>query len=76
MPRKSTAKAIGNRRRQRLARQQMDLFAARIAGGAPDWPDLSKDAREALVGLMTRLILEHARTTATPTMRLGAGHDH
>jgi hypothetical protein len=54
----------------------MDLFAARLAGGAPDWPDLPKDAREALVGLMTRLILEHARTTATPTMRLGASHDH
>jgi hypothetical protein len=75
MARKSTAKAIGNRRKQHLAPQQMDLFAARIAG-APDWPDLPKDAREALVGLMTRLILEHARTTATPTMRSGAGHDH
>ena len=77
MARKSAAKAMGNRRKQRLApQQQMDLFAARLAGGAPDWPDLPKDAREALVGLMTRLILEHARTTATPTMRLGAGHDH
>ena len=75
MARKSTAKAIGNRRRQGLAPQQMDLFAARIAGGAPDWPDLPKDAREALVGLMTRLILEHARTSATPIMGLGAGHD-
>ena len=76
MARNSTTKAIGNRREQRLAPQQMDLFAARIVGGAPDWPDLPKDAREALVGLMTRLILEHARTTAMPTMRLGAGHDH
>ena len=73
MARKSTAKAIGNWRRQGLAPQQMDLFAARIAGGAPDWPDLPKDAQEALVGLMTRLILEHARTTAAPTMRLGTG---
>jgi hypothetical protein len=36
----------------------------------------AEDAREALVGVMTRLILEHARTTATPRMRLGAGHDH
>ena len=44
----------------------MDLFAARIAGGVPDWPDLPKDAREALVGLMTRLILEHARTLRAP----------
>lgn len=76
MARRSTAKAIGNRRKQRLAPQQMDLFAARIAGGAPDWPDLPKDAQEALVGLMTRLIPEHARTTTAPTKRLGAGHDH
>ena len=76
MARNSTTKAIGNRREQRLAPQQMELFAARIAGDAPDWPDLPKDAREALVGLMTRLILEHARTTAMPTMRLGAGHEH
>ena len=76
MARKTTASVSGNRRKQRLAPQQMDLFAARIAGGAPDWPDLPKDAQEALVGLMTRLILEHARTTAMPTMRLGAGHDH
>jgi len=76
MARKTRASAIGNQRKRRLAPQQMELFAARIAGGAPDWPDLPRDAREALVGLMTRLILEHARTTAMPTMRLGAGHDH
>ena len=76
MARKTRASAIGNQRKRRLAPQQMELFAARIAGGAPAWPDLPKDAREALVGLMTRLILEHARTTAMPTMRLGAGHDH
>ena len=60
MARKSTAKAIGKRRKQRLAPQQMDLFAARIAGGAPDWPELPKDAREALVGLMTRLSIHAA----------------
>ena len=76
MARKSTAKAIRNRRKQRLAPQQMDLFATRSAGGAPDWPDLPQDAREALVNLMTRLILEHARTTATPAKRMGASHDH
>jgi len=56
MARKSTAEAIGNRRKQRPAPQQMDLFAARITGGAPDWPDLPEEAREALVSLMTRLI--------------------
>jgi len=47
-----------NRRKQPPAPQQMDLFAARITGGAPDWPDLPEEAREALVSLMTRLILE------------------
>ena len=62
MARKSAAKAIGNWRKQRLASQEMGLFSARIAASAPNWPDLPKDAREALVGLMTRLILEHART--------------
>jgi hypothetical protein len=53
----------------------MDLFAARITGGAPDWPDLPEEAREALVSLMTRLILEHAGATATPTTKLEADHD-
>ena len=38
------------------------------------WPDLPRDAQEALLGLMTRLILEHARATAAPTMA-GGGHD-
>jgi hypothetical protein len=44
----------------------MDLFAKRRAAGAPDWLDLPKDAREALVGLMTRLILEHVRDGEDP----------
>jgi hypothetical protein len=52
----------------------MDMFASRVVPGAPDWPDLPRDAQEALLGLMTRLILEHARTTAAPTMA-GGGHD-
>ena len=43
--------------------------ASRVVPGAPDWPDLPRDApAEALLGLMTRLILEHARATAAPTM--------
>ena len=70
MVRKTTAEATGDRRKRRLHPQQMDLFARGLAAGAPNWPDLPKDAREALVGLMTRLILEHARTTT-----MGAGHD-
>ncbi len=52
----------------------MDLFASPRAAVAPDWSDLPEDARETLVGLMTRLILEHARAAATPTTA-EAGHD-
>jgi len=37
--------------------------------------DLPEEAREALVSLMTRLILEHAGATATPTTKLEADHD-
>lgn len=76
MIRKTTAAATGDRRKRRLPPQQMDLFARGVAAGAPSWPELPKDAREAVLGLMTRLILEHARTTATPTMTTRAGHDH
>lgn len=74
MARKMTAPAIGNRSKGRLAAQQMDLFASRLAAGTPSWPDLPKESREALITLMTRLILEHAWTTTTPTTA-GAGHD-
>ena len=76
MVQKTTAAATGNRRKRRLPPQQMDLFASQPTPGAPNWPDLPKDARKGLVGLMTRLILEHARTTATPAKRMGASHDH
>ena len=34
--------------------------------GAPAWPELPAEARAALMGLMTQLILDHAATTATP----------
>jgi hypothetical protein len=69
-----TESAIGIRRKRRLVSQQMDMFASQVVPGAPDWPDLPRDAQEALLGLMTRLILEHARATAAPTMA-GGGHD-
>ena len=74
MARKTTAPAIGNRRRRRLAAQQLDFFESRVVTDLPNWPDLPKEVREALTGLMVRLILEHARTTAAPTL-VGAGHD-
>jgi hypothetical protein len=74
MTQKTTATAIGVRRKRRPGSEQMDLFASRRGTGAPDWPDLPKDARETLVGLMTRLILDHAHAAAGPTTA-GAGHD-
>ncbi len=70
MVRKTTASASGDRRKRRLTAQQIDLFSDGVAAGAPNWPDLPKDVRQALVGLMTRLILEYARTTT-----MGAGHE-
>jgi hypothetical protein len=48
---------------------QMDLFRSGLsndATGAPAWPELPAEAREALTSLMTQLILDHAATTATP----------
>jgi hypothetical protein len=52
----------------------MDLFAIGRGASAPDWPDLPKDTREALVGLMTRLIFEHGQAAAMPTT-VEVGHD-
>jgi hypothetical protein len=48
---------------------QIDLFGSGLsndATGAPAWPELLAEARAALTSLMTRLILDHAATTATP----------
>ena len=62
----------GNRyRHNRRSRpqQQMDLFGSDLSNGAigaPAWPELPAEARAALTSLMTRLILDHAATTATP----------
>ena len=74
MAQKTTASAIGVRRKRRPRSEQMDLFASRRGAGAPDWPDLPKDARETLVGLMTQLILDHAHVAAGPTT-VGGGRD-
>jgi hypothetical protein len=40
-------------------------------GQHADWTDLPKDAREVLVGLMMRLILEYAQTAAPTKMEAG-----
>jgi hypothetical protein len=55
----------------------MDLFGSSLsngATGAPAWPELPAEARAALTSLMTRLILDHAVTTATPRAK-EADHD-
>jgi hypothetical protein len=52
----------------------MDLFTGPRAAVAPDWPDLPEDARGTLIGLMTRLILEHAQAVSAPTTA-EVGHD-
>ena len=71
---KTTASAIGVRSKSCPGSQQMDLFASSGAVVAPDWSDLPEGARETLLGLMTRLILDHAQAAATLT-RAEAGHD-
>jgi len=74
MARKTTASAIGGRRKPCPVSQQMDLFAGPRAAMAPDWPDLPEDARATLIGLMMRLMLDHAQAAAMPTTA-EAGHD-
>ena len=78
MARQTARPASTDRSNRRLGPQQMDLFRGGLANasaGAPAWPDLPKDAQDALVGLMTRLILEHARTSAGSSETVEAGDD-
>jgi hypothetical protein len=78
MVRKTTTSAIGDRPRKRVASQQMDLFRGALAetsARGPAWPDLPEGARDALVGLMTQLILEHARVNAMQSAAAEASHD-
>lgn len=52
---------------RRLGQHQMDLFSnGRPDGdvGTPVWPELPAEAKDALIGLMTQLILEHSRISA------------
>jgi len=74
MARKTTASAIGVRSKSCPGSQQMDLFASPRAVVAPDWSDLPEGARETVLGLITRLLLNHAQATAT-LIRAEAGHD-
>ena len=68
MTRKTTASGIGALGKRRHGSQQVDLFAIGRGAGAPGWPDLPKETREALVGLMTGLIFEHGQAAAVPTL--------
>jgi hypothetical protein len=67
MPRRKTTSTIGEWSKRQSAPQQRDLFGevgTEAHDGRPAWPDLPDEARITLVGLMTRLMLDHARATA------------
>ena len=75
---KATTPAIMRRQDRRSGLQQMDLFRAGVAdgmNGAPKWTELPEDARDALVSLMTQLILKHARTSPASSEAAEAVHD-
>ena len=58
-----------------IAAKQMDLFASE-AVGTPSWLDLPDEVRELLIGLMTRLMLDHVRTAMLPAKVIGGGDEH
>ena len=70
MSRVTTNSGKGYRHNRRPRPQhQIDLFGSGLsndATGTPAWPELPAEARAALTSLVTRLILDHAATTAMP----------
>ena len=57
----------------------MDLFGSpAVRGGidAPVWRDLPSETQDALVNLMTQLMLEHAQRQASATVTVETSHDH
>src|ERR1700676_2899480 len=63
---RNSGKGYRHHRRSR-PQHQIDLFGSGLskdATGAPAWPELPAEVRAALTSLMTRLILDHAATTA------------
>ena len=54
---------------------QIELFDRATPVQMPAWRDLPEETRGTLIGLMVRLILEHAQISS-PTLRTEAGHDH
>ena len=76
MTENTTAPPIGKRHKRRIAAKQMDLFASEAAVGTPSWIDLPDEVRELLIGLMTRLMLDHVRTAMLPAKVIGGGDEH
>ena len=75
MARRKTTSTIGERSKRQRAPQQMDLFGevgTEAHDGRPAWPDLPDEARITLVGLMTRLMLDHAPRQAVIAAVAGA----
>jgi hypothetical protein len=75
MTENTTAPPIGKRHKRRIAAKQMDLFASE-AVGTPSWLDLPDEVRELLIGLMTRLMLDHVQTAMLPAKVVGGGDEH
>jgi hypothetical protein len=59
-----------------IAAKQMDMFVSEAAVGTPSWLDLPDEVRELLIGLMTRLVLDHVRTTTLPAKVVGGSDEH
>ena len=71
MSRQTAMPGSGYRHNQqpRPPEQQMDLFGSGLsndATGAPEWSELTAQARAALTSLLIQLMLGHVATTATP----------
>jgi hypothetical protein len=75
---KTARPALTRRRNRRLGPHQMDLFGSGATErrlGAPAWRELPREAQDALTGLMTQLLLEHAKARASAPAAMEAGHD-
>ena len=59
-----------------ITAKQIDLFVSGAAAGTPSWLDLPDEVRELLIGLMTRLVLDHVRTTTLSAKVAGGGDEH
>jgi hypothetical protein len=75
---KTVRPALTLRRNRRLGPHQLDLFGSGATErrlGAPAWRELPREAQDALTGLMTQLILEHAKARGSSPAATEAGHD-